>query len=334
MPKVSIIIPCFNEQATIGATLDAIYAQSYSRADIEVVVADAMSTDRTRGVITEFSQAHSELLVRVVDNQLRFIPAGLNRAIESARGDVIVRMDAHAKPYPDYVENCVKALQANKGDNVGGVWEIQPGGPGWLAAGIAVAAAHPLGAGDAAYRLKPEAGAVDTVPFGAYHKSLVEKIGVFDESLLANEDYEFNARVREAGGVVWLDPGIRSIYYARPDLAGLARQYARYGFWKWRMLARYPRTIRWRQWLPPLFVAGFILLAFLSLFVPVAQSLLAAQLGIYSLALVSVALMEGLQKKSASLFLSVPLALMTMHFAWGGGFLWSMLSSLFGVWNG
>lgn len=334
MPKVSIIIPCFNEEATIGATLDAIYAQTFSRADMEVVVADAMSTDSTRGVIAEFSQAHAALSVRVVDNLVRFIPAGLNRAIESARGEVIVRMDAHAKPYPDYVENCVRALQLKKGDNVGGVWEIQPGGPGWLSAGIAVAAAHPLGAGDAAYRLKPEAGAVDTVPFGAYHKSLVEKIGVFDESLLANEDYEFNARVRQAGGVVWLDPNIRSIYYARPDLSGLARQYARYGFWKWRMLARYPRTIRWRQWLPPLFVAGFIVLSALSIFAPSARLLLAAQLGIYSLALLFVAFMQAYQKKSPDLFFSVPLALMTMHFAWGGGFLWSMLTSLFGAKNG
>ena len=327
MPKVSIIIPCYNEEATIGDTLSAIHGQTFPRADMEVVVSDSMSTDRTRAVLAEFQGSHPELSVRVVENTARIIPAALNRAIEAARGEIILRMDAHSKPHPDYAENCVRALEQGQGDNVGGVWEIQPGAPGWVAAGIAAAASHPFGAGDAAYRLKPEAGAVDTVPFGSFRKSLVEEIGAFDETLLSNEDYEFNVRVRQAGKVVWLDPRIRSVYYARSTFGALARQYWRYGYWKARMLRRYPGTLRWRQALPPVFVASVIILLLLSFWLP-ARLLLGLELLAYAGLLIAAGLLLGIRRGQPALAFSFPIAVATIHFSWGTGLLWSLISSL------
>ncbi|MFZ5855753.1 MAG: glycosyltransferase family 2 protein [Chloroflexota bacterium] len=327
MPKVSVIIPCYNEEATIGDTLSAIYGQTFPRAEMEVVISDSMSTDRTRAVIADFQRTHTELSVRVVENAARVIPAALNRAIEVAQGGIIVRMDAHSKPYPDYVENCVRALDEGRGANVGGVWEIQPGASGWVAAGIAAAASHPLGAGDAAYRLRPEAGAVDTVPFGAYRKSLVDEIGAFDESLLSNEDYEFNVRVRRAGKSVWLDPRIRSVYYARSDFGALARQYWRYGFWKARMLRRYPETLRWRQFLPPVFVASVIFLLVFSFWLP-ARILLAVELSAYLLILLAAGIQQAVKRGRAGIVFSFPLAVASIHFSWGTGLLYSLLTSL------
>jgi glycosyltransferase involved in cell wall biosynthesis len=327
MPKVSVIIPCYNEEATIGDTLSAIYGQTFPRAEMEVVISDSMSTDRTRAVIAEFQHTHPELSVRVVENAARVIPAALNRAIEAARGEIIIRMDAHSKPYPDYVENCVRALDEGRGANVGGVWEIQPGASGWMAAGIAAAAAHPLGAGDAAYRLKSEAGAVDTVPFGAYRKSLVDEIGAFDESLLSNEDYEFNVRVRRAGKIVWLDPRIRSVYYARSDFGALVKQYWRYGFWKARMLRRYPETLRWRQFLPPVFVASVILLLALSFWLP-ARILLAVELSAYLSILLAAGIQQSVQRGRAGIVFGFPMAVALIHFSWGMGLLFSLLTSL------
>lgn len=327
MPKVSVIIPCYNEEATIGDTLSAIHGQTFPRPEMEVVVSDSMSTDRTRDRISEFQRAHPELTVRVVENSARIIPAALNRAIEAAQGEIIVRMDAHSKPYPDYVENCVRALDEGRGDNVGGVWEIQPGASGWVAAGIAAAAAHPFGAGDAAYRLKPEAGAVDTVPFGAFRKSLIENVGAFDESLLANEDYEFNVRVRRAGKVVWLDPRIRSVYFARSTFGALGRQYGRYGFWKARMLRRYPETLRWRQFLPPVFVASVIFLLALSFWLP-ARVLLGAELLAYAGLLFAAGLALAIKRRQPALAVGFPIAVATIHFSWGGSLIWSLLTSL------
>jgi len=325
LPFVSIIVPCYNEQRTIRLLLDAIYQQSYPRSAIEVVLADGMSQDATRAKVAAFQQDNPDLAVRVVDNPRRSIPAGLNCALAAAKGEVIVRLDAHSVPVNSYVQRCVDALQAGAGENVGGVWEIRPGGSGWQARAIAVAAAHRLGVGDALYRYTTQAGFVDTVPFGAFRRDTIDRIGGFDESLLSNEDYEFNARLRQSGGRVWLDPQIRSVYFARATLSDLARQYFRYGYWKLRMLRRYPGTLRWRQALPPLFVFSLIALALLAIGFAPARWLLGAELVVYLAALVAGTARASNRNGGGWLLVGVPLAILTMHLFWGAGFLWSMI---------
>lgn len=329
LPTVSIIIPCYNEQATIGAVLAAVYSQTYPRAALEVVIADALSEDRTREVIQEFSEHHPDLSLGVIDNPARSIPSGLNQAIRHARGEIFVRLDAHSVPIPEYVERCVALLESGRGDNVGGVWEIRPGAQTWIAESIAAAAAHPLGVGDASYRLNASAGAVDTVPFGSFRRALIEKIGMFDETLLSNEDYEFNARVRQSGRTVWLDPSIRSVYFARATLAKLAQQYWRYGFWKWRMLRRYPHTLRWRQALPPVFVLSLAGLFVLSCWVGLARLGLLVEILVYLAALGAAGVKAAIQKKKRFLVVGLPLAIVAMHVAWGAAFLWSMILTPF-----
>ena len=294
---------------------------------MEVIIADGLSTDHTRDVVAIFQQEHPELPVRLVDNPQRIIPAALNCAITAAQGEYIIRLDAHSVPSPDYVERCVAALKERKGENVGGVWNICPQGKGLIARAIATAAAHPFGVGDARYRYTTQASYVDTVPFGAFRREVFDHYGLFDETLLTNEDYEFNARLRQNGGRIWLDPGIRSTYYARPDLKALARQYWRYGYWKWQMLRRYPQTLRWRQALPPVFVLSLVLLLILSLFWGIARLLLVAEIVAYGLLLVIGSLPAARRNKDWRLALAVPLAIMTMHLAWGSGFLWSMISA-------
>jgi succinoglycan biosynthesis protein ExoA len=326
-PKVSVIVPCYNEQSTICLLLEAIRTQTFPRADMEVIISDGMSQDGTRDAIAAFQEHFPDLEVRVVDNTQRTIPSGLNRAIDAARGEIIVRFDGHSKPYPDYVERCVNAHAQGRGDNIGGVWEIQPGAPTWSARSIAVAAAHPLGVGDAMYRLAASAGEVDTVPFGSFRRTLIDRIGSFNESLLTNEDYEFNARVRKSNGKVWLDPSIRSIYFARTTFRELIRQYWRYGFWKWRMLRRYPDTLRWRQALPPLFVLSLLMLSLASLFFPPALWLLAFELIAYFLVLSLAGFHAALKHRKPFLVPGFPLAVAAMHISWGSGFLWSLLTS-------
>jgi succinoglycan biosynthesis protein ExoA len=262
----------------------------------------------------------------VINNQTRTIPAALNRAIETAQGETIVRLDAHSVPRPDYVERSVAGLQTGKGANVGGVWEIKPHGSDWVAESIAIAAAHPLGVGDASYRYTDKAQSVDTVPFGAYRKALVAEIGGYDESLLSNEDYEFNTRVRQSGGVVWLDPQIRSTYFARADFRALAKQYWRYGYWKVRMLRRYPETIRWRQALPPLFVLSLIVLGISALWLDAARLLFCLEVVSYILILLVVGLQIALKNRKPITMIGAPLAIATMHICWGGAFLWSLFS--------
>jgi succinoglycan biosynthesis protein ExoA len=326
-PRVSIIIPCYNEQATIRELLEAIYQQTYPRVEMEVVIADGLSEDATREKITDFQKEYPDLTVRIVDNTARTISSGVNCAILASVGAIIIRADAHSRPYPDYVERCLSALDAGLGDNVGGVWDIKPGGKTWMAESIAIAAAHPLGVGDAGYRIGAQASAVDTVPFGAFHRALIDKIGPFDETLLTNEDYEFNTRIRQSGGRVWLDPEIVTVYYARSTLRDLARQYWRYGFWKFRMLRRYPGTLRWRQALPPLFVTSLLGLTLL-VWWPLASWLLTLEMALYGTVLLLAGLLSALCHRRIYLFIGVPLSIATMHLAWGAGFLWSMIMSI------
>lgn len=328
-PFVSIITPCYNEYKTIGLLLEGVHGQSYPRAALEVVIADGGSTDATLEVIRQFQSRHPDLTIRVVPNPQRITPAALNCAIAAARGEILIRLDAHSIPAPDYVARCVAALEQGFGDNVGGVWEIRPGANGWLARAIAVAAAHPLAVGDAQYRRSPaSARVVDTVPFGAFRRELFDRIGLFNEQLPINQDYEFNARIRQHGGIVWLDPAIRSVYIARPTLRALARQYWRYGFWKARMLVQYPTTLRWRQAIPPLFVAGLLGLAISAPVVAPARRALAAAIALYAGALGTAGMHTAVKRREPYLAAGLPLAMVTMHLSWGSGFLWSAWSLL------
>lgn len=321
LPSVSVIIPCRNEEKTIQLVLGAIYRQDYPRELLQVVIADGLSQDRTREEIAAFQSAHFDLSVLVIDNPRRVIPTGLNLAIKAADGEIIVRMDAHSIPNSDYVSRCVAALRQGLAQNVGGVWDIQPGNSSWIARSIAAAASSPLAVGDAHYRFTSKADYVDTVPYGSYRRELFDQIGFFDENLLANEDYELNTRIRQSGGKIWLDPQIRCVYYARANLSALSRQYFGYGFWKVQMLKRYPETLRWRQALPPLFLLGLFCALVVGIFWKPSLILFALVAGFYLLLLLVAALHMAFKKGDILLLIGIPLAIMTMHFSWGAGFI-------------
>jgi glycosyltransferase involved in cell wall biosynthesis len=326
--KVSLIIPVYNGAKTIRDLLEAICEQDFPLSDLEVIISDGRSTDGTREKIAEFAKSVPELKIKVIDNPSRTRSSALNLAIRESSGEYILRMDAHSFPHPDYIKYCLKALLEEKGDNVGGVIQVKPANQGWVAQSIAAAAAHPLGVGDASYRTGSKAREVDTVAFGAFHRSLVERIGGFDESLLINEDYEFNVRVRKSGGVVWLDPDIKVTYQSRRTFQELAVQYWNYGYWKLRMLLRYPETIRWRQ-IAGFFVLSWIGLGFLSIWFLWARWLLFIEALVYLGALVAAGTKAALDENKDFFVFGLPVAIATMHFAWGSGFLWSLTSYYF-----
>ena len=331
MVEISIIVPCYNEEKTIVSLLDALFHQTIDRSRLEVVIADGMSIDATRSLINQYQEQHPDLKIKIVDNPKRIIPAALNKALEVSSGEYIIRLDAHSIPAEDYIERCYAHLKNNDAENVGGVWDIQPGNNTIIARAISKAASHPLGVGGVAYRSdKALKGYVDTVPFGAYPSKIFTQIGTYDESLLSNEDYELNVRIRQSGGRILLDPAIKCVYFARCTFKSLAKQYWRYGYWKLKMLKRYPDTIRLRQAAPPLFVLWLLSLAILSIFTPLAALLFITTVLSY-LFILGFSTMKIARKQTPMFrfWVGMVISIMAMHFSWGTAFLWSFFHSLF-----
>jgi glycosyltransferase involved in cell wall biosynthesis len=322
---VSVVIPCFNEEHFIGKVLHNLKEQ-YPKERYEIVIVDGISTDRTRAVIAEFVAEHPGISVRVVENPARNIPAALNLGIAAARGQVIVRMDAHSIPTSNYVRRCVEVLGDSEISVVGMPWRIRPGVDTTTAQAIALAVAHPFGIGDAKYRMSDslQAQLVDTVPFGAFRKTLWEDLGGFNADLLTNEDYDFNYRVRLRGGKVLLDTAGYCNYFARPTFRDLAAQYYRYGSWKAQMVKLHPRSIKLRHLVAPLFVASVLSLGVLSLLTPLAAWLLFAILAAYTL--LSLLCAFSLARSGGmKLIPAISVAFLILHVTWGGGFLLGLL---------
>lgn len=334
LPFVSIVIPCFNEERFIFKVLENLAGQ-YQPGRSEIVVADGRSTDGTRERIAEFKRAYPNLPVRLVDNPARNIPAGVNLAIEAARGDVIVRMDAHSIPSSNYVRRCVEQLDgagAGTGKEevavVGMPWRVHPGAETRAARAIALAIAHPFGIGDAKYRASERAAVeefVDTVPFGVFRKSLWREVGGFNEELLANEDYDFFYRVRARGGRILLDNSGHSLYFARPTVKELARQYSRYGIWKARMLRLQPRSVRWRHLVAPAFVAGVALTAIAGFWWRPAWWLLLSAVVPYALLSLYCAFRLARRGRDLGLLPFVAIIFPVLHVSWGGSFLLGLI---------
>jgi glycosyltransferase involved in cell wall biosynthesis len=325
--SVSVVIPCRNEAGSIERLLDALRAQDWPIH--EAVVVDDGSTDDTAGILEAYASRFPDFPLRVLSGAAAGIPAAVNAGARTASGEIIIRLDAHSRPAPDYVRWSVSALDCHDAGVAGGVWEVAPGADTLIARAIARAVSHPMGAGDAAYRTGRalgEAHEVDTVPFGCFRKALWEEIGGFNERLLTNEDYEFNYRVRRSGRRVVMDPRIRSTYYARTTLSDLARQYFRYGWWKAQMLKANPASLRWRQAVPAGFVAVLTVLIGSSFFFrPAAVMLFGLVLVYLSALLVASGRICG-GRRTWKILPVLPAVFATIHFTWGAGVLVNLLT--------
>ncbi len=309
MPSVSVIIPARDAATTIGATLDSVVSQQPPITDIVVAVPD--DDHATRRVIEAFGER-----VRVVDNPLGTTPAGLNLALAEARGDIIVRCDAHAVLPPGYVARAVATLTETGAANVGGIQRAS--GTSWLERAIAIAQTTPLGVGDARYRLGGEPGPVETVYLGSYRRDVLERLGAFDERFRRNQDYELNHRIRQAGELVWFDPELEVEYQVRPTLPALARQYFDYGSGKRLMLRSHPDSLRPRQLAAPALVLALMASAALAL-TPLRRWAWLAP-GIYLGTIVGAGPLLALARRDLAGLATVAV-LPTMHLSWGLGFL-------------
>src|SRR3989441_866769 len=256
-PLVSIVVQCRNEAEYIRPLLDSILATDYPRDRLEVLVVDGMSDDGTRAVIAAYASRHP--VIQLLDNPKRTTPHALNLGITRARGAIIMRMDAHAHYPPNYVADLVGWLERTGADYVGGAWVTLPADETPRARAIAAVLAHPFGTGNSRYRLGTHhVREVDTLPFGCFRRELFQRVGLFDEELVRNQDEEFTFRVLRAGGRILLVPGVVSSYYARRSLGQLGRMLYQYGFFKPAVALKVGRIMTLRQLVPPLFVLSVL----------------------------------------------------------------------------
>jgi succinoglycan biosynthesis protein ExoA len=256
--RVSVVMPIYNEAAWIDRTLSSVLAQDYPAELTEILIADCRSEDGTRDHILAAMEAHPGRGIVLLDSADRTPGAALNLMIANAAGDIVVRVDGHAEIAPDYVRRCVEALRTSDALNVGGC--VSASGRGFVGCAIAIAIGSFFGNGGARYRSAPPTGPayVDTVQFGAWRRQTLIDLGPFVASWTVNEDCEFNARIRHAGGRILLHPAIHAVYHPRSSLRALAKQYYCYGRLKCRVAMRHPGQIRARQIAPLLLVLGLL----------------------------------------------------------------------------
>ena len=314
-PLVTIIIPFLNEEEYLPRCLESIQAQSYPRDRMGIIAADGGSIDDSRAVIEQFSANDDRILL--VDNPLHTAAAGLNVGLEHARGELILRVDAHSTISHDYIEQCVSILEARPeiGD-VGGV--LRPIGETRAGKAIATALRSPFSMGGSPSRYTARPAEVDTVYLGAYRRRDIDAIGPFRAELRANEDYEFNYRLRSTGLKIWCDPAIKSQTFTRSTLRALASQYLRYGYWKARVIRIHPRSTRIRHLAAPAFVLA-LLGNLLVLIAGLAWEPFAILSASYAAGNLYFSWQSGRPKGDVSVLL-ILLVFAIMHVCWGAGF--------------
>lgn len=269
---MSVVIPALDEERYIGACLASLEEQTYPPGRIEVLIADGGSSDRTREIV-ELHRADSRVgRIELLHNRDRSAAHGLRLGAEHSRGDVIVILGGHSTVAPDFLEENVRALRETGAAAVGG--PLQTIGESPLASAIAAALSHPFGVGDARFRTSSTAGYVDTIAFAAYRRECFDRIGPFDVTRDKRVDDQYNWRIRNAGGRLYLTPRIRSSYFARSSYRALARQYFGYGQAKGRALVEETGSIGARHLVPAGAVAAGGVLGVLAVFSGAARVLL------------------------------------------------------------
>ncbi|MFI5526764.1 glycosyltransferase family 2 protein [Streptomyces platensis] len=313
-PAVSVIMPVLNEERHLRNSVRHILEQEYA-GEMEVVIALGPSTDRTDEIAAEL--VAEDARVHTVPNPTGRTPAALNAAIKASRHPIVVRVDGHGMLSPNYIATAVRLLEETGAANVGGIMHAE-GENAWEDA-VAAAMTSKIGVGNAAFHTGGAAGPAETVFLGVFRREVLEQQGGYNEEFIRAQDWELNFRIREAGGAIWFSPELKVQYRPRPSVKALAKQYKDYGKWR-HVVARYHAgSINLRYLAPPTAVcaiaAGLVVGAAVTpwgLVVP-AGYLAAITAG-------SVPAGKGLSLKAR---VQIPLALATMHMAWGAGFLTS-----------
>jgi succinoglycan biosynthesis protein ExoA len=323
LPFVSVVMPIRNEAGFIAEGLAALFAQDYPADRVEIIVADGMSDDATRQIVTQIAREHPQ--VRMIDNPGRIVSTGLNAGIEQAQGEIVIRLDGHAHIADDFIRQNV-ALFAERPEAwvVGG--PIVHAGRNRFSQAAAIVMSSPFGVGLANHRFADYEGYAEGAAFPAIRRWVFGRVGNFDEHLVRNQDDEWNYRVARAGGKIFISPRVRYSYFVRDSARRLFRQYFQYSFWRIPVIRKHKRPTTLRQIVPPVFFLTMLVLLVVGIWLrrPVVAAALPA---LYAAALLLIGA-SVIPRKGLAVAALVPLALVTIHVAYALGLVYGFLAAL------
>lgn len=281
MTTVSFVMPVRNEEEHIRASLQSLVDQSYPFSQYEIIVLDGRSSDRTNQIVQEIRRRHPQ--VRCLDNPAGIVPTAMNIGIRAARGKIIVRVDGHSIYPPDYAANCVKSLEETQADSVGGPCLTVAADESLGARLVAAVLSNPFGVGNSKFRTSRKEGYVDTVPFGAFRRDVFDRVGMYNEKLVRNQDNELNARIRRSGGRIYLTPALTTQYHPARSFPNLLKCSFTTSQWHIFTFRENRSSMGRRHLAPALFLAFIVFLLLASLESDVALAFLIAALCAYLL---------------------------------------------------
>lgn len=263
---LSVICPIYNEERYIVQCIESILAQDYPKENLEVLFVDGMSGDKTREMVKGYAEKYP--FIHLLDNPERIVPYAMNRGIKAAKGEIIMRLDAHASYARNYFSALVNALNTLGADNVGAVCRTDVLNKTPKSLAIKEVLSNKFGVGNSAFRVGVDkVMEVDTVPFGCWRREVFDKYGLYDVRLVRNQDIELNKRILRGGGKIYIIPDTYCTYLARETLRGLAKN--NYGNGKWNILTVFYTkqfdSLSLRHFIPLFFVLSLLLPLFLSL---------------------------------------------------------------------
>ncbi len=327
LPFVSVIVPCRNEQRYIARCLDSLLSSDYPEDHLEFLIVDGRSEDDTRAIVNDYARRRP--CIRLLDNPSRSIPAAMNTGIRAARGDIVIKMDAHSIFDSRHISLCVRYLLdwgPQGAENVGGTWHMNPGADTLVARAIVSALGTRFGSGNALIKMgvtKPTWS--DSVAFGCYRKEFLERVGGFDERLLGSSDMDLNRRIRAAGGRILIVPEVVVEYFADPTFRSFWKHNVADGVWTTYVLKFGTRAFSWRHWIPLAFVLAVLGSALFALRWHGLAWLLVAVLGAYAAAAIIVSLRLFWSQRSPKLLMVLPAVFAVRHVAHGVGALFGCL---------
>jgi glycosyltransferase involved in cell wall biosynthesis len=324
LPFVTVVVPCRNEERYIAKCLDSILANDYPNDRTEILVIDGMSEDGTREIVREYARRNT--CIRLVDNPQQHIPVAMNIGIKAARGERILKMDAHSTYQAEYISRCVHYQDLYGAENTGGVWKMVPGTDTATARAIVLGLGHRFGSGDANVKVGVEKPTwSDTTAFGCFKRELFERIGLYDEKLLSSSDLDLNQRIQAAGGGILVVPDVIVNYLADANLGAFRRHVFADGVWVSYVMKFGKRAWSWRHWVPAAFVLSLVASFALG---AMNRWCLWMGLGIaatYAVVNVAVSLQMAVRERDPRYAVLLPIVFVVRHFVHGMGTLFGLV---------